>query len=135
MLRIRDIVIDALDPPALARFWAAALHGYAVRPYDEAEVARLAALGRTPETDPAVAIDGPGPTLFIQETTQPKVARNRVHLDLMGGSRAEEVARLCALGASVRDQRDTFSVLRDPEGNEFCVLDPERAAQEPPRGG
>ena len=45
----------------LARFWAAVLDGYAVAPYDDAEVARLAALGLTPETDPSVVIVGPGP--------------------------------------------------------------------------
>ena len=125
MARIGEIVIDALKPATLARFWADALDGYAVRPYDDAEVARLAAMGRTPETDPAVALDGPGPTIFIQETEKPKAARNRLHFDLIGGPRAAEVERLCALGASVRDEHDTYSVLQDPEGNEFCVKDPD----------
>jgi hypothetical protein len=128
MARIREIVIDALDPPVLARFWAAALDGYAVRPYDEAEVARLAAMGRTPETDPSVAVDGPGPVLFFQEVVAPKQSRNRVHLDLVGESRTAEIERLRALGASVRDHHESFSVMQDPEGNEFCVLDPERCA-------
>jgi hypothetical protein len=122
--RIREIVIDALDPPALARFWAAALDGYALRAYDAAEIARLAALGRTPGTDPSVALDGPGPTLFFQETATPKPGRNRLHLDLVGRSRASEVERLCSLGATVRDEHNTYSVLQDPEGNEFCVQDP-----------
>lgn len=125
MVRIRDIVIDAAKPSALARFWAEALEGYAVRAYDDAEVARLASLGLTPETDPSVAVDGPGPTLFFQETPAPKTQRNRVHLDLVGGSRAAEVERLRALGARVRDEHDDFTVLLDPEGNEFCVLDPQ----------
>ncbi len=124
MARIREIVIDALAPAALARFWAAALDGYAVRPYDEAEIARLASVGRTPETDPSVALDGPGPTIFLQETSAPKAARNRLHFDLVAGPRADEVERLCALGATVRDEHDTYSVLQDPEGNEFCVRDP-----------
>jgi hypothetical protein len=124
MARIREIVIDALDPPALARFWAAALEGYALRPYDDAEIARLARRGRSPETDPSVALDGPGPTLFFQETRQPKAARNRLHFDLVGGPRASEVARFCALGATLRDEHATHSVLLDPEGNEFCVQDP-----------
>jgi hypothetical protein len=123
--RIREIVIDSLAPPKLARFWAAALDGYAVRPYDEAEIARLASIGRTPETDPSVALDGPGPAIFLQETPVPKAGRNRLHLDLVGGPRADEVKRLCALGATVRDEYDTYSVLQDPEGNEFCVRDPE----------
>lgn len=126
MARIREIVIDAINPPALARFWAAALDDHALRPYDEAEVARLAKIGRTPETDPTVAVDGPGFTLFFQETTAPKAGRNRLHFDLAGGPRASEVDRLCALGATLREQRETYSVLQDPEGNEFCVRDPDK---------
>ncbi len=124
MLRIRDIVIDSVDPPALARFWADALDGYRVRAYDDAEIAMLAERGLTPKTDPAVAVDGPGPTIFLQQVAERKATRNRVHLDLMGGDRASEVARLCALGASVRDEHGDFTVMLDPEGNEFCVLDP-----------
>ena len=65
-MRLRDIVIDAREPARLARFWAEALDGYAVREYDDAELHRLAAQGLTPETDPSVAVDGPGPTLFFQ---------------------------------------------------------------------
>jgi hypothetical protein len=135
VVRIRDIVIDSLDPPVLARFWAAALDGYAVRAYDAEELARLAERGLTPESDPAVAVDGPGPTLFLQQAAEPKTARNRVHLDLVGGERAAEVARLCALGAAVRvepvepvepAEPPDYTVMLDPEGNEFCVLDPER---------
>lgn len=123
MARIREIVIDALQPAALARFWAAALEGYAVRAYDPAEIERLAARGRTPETDPNVAVDGPGPTLFFQETKAAKTGRNRVHLDLSGADRAAEVRRLCALGATVREERAAYTVMLDPEGNEFCVQD------------
>ena len=123
MPRIRDIVIDARTPSVLARFWADALDGYAVRPYDDEEIARLASLGFTPDTDPSVAVDGPGPTLFFQETSAEKTGRNRLHLDLVGGPRQDEVERLCALGARVRDEHDTYSVLLDPEGNEFCVVD------------
>jgi hypothetical protein len=95
-----------------------------VRPYDVAELARLAALGLSPETDPAVAVDGPGPILFLQKVSEKKVAPNRVHLDLVGGPRDEEVARLRALGARVREEHDTYTTMLDPEGNEFCVRDP-----------
>lgn len=66
MARFTDIVVDAVDPPRLARFWASALDDYAIRPYDIAEIERLEALGLTPDTDPTVALDGPGPTLFFQ---------------------------------------------------------------------
>jgi hypothetical protein len=123
--RIREIVIDALDPAALARFWAVVLDGYAVRPYDEAEISRLASIGRTPDSDPSVALDGPGPTIFLQETSEPKTERNRLHLDLVAGARSDEVKRLCGLGAIVRDEYESYSVLFDPEGNEFCVRDPD----------
>ena len=125
MARIREIVIDALNPADLAAFWAAALDGYAVRPYDAAEIARLASVGRTPASDPAVAVDGPGPTLFLQEASEPKAGRNRLHIDLVAGPRTEEVKRLCDLGATVRDEYETYSVLLDPEGNEFCVRHPD----------
>jgi hypothetical protein len=57
--RLKQIVIDCATPSALARFWAAALDDFEVRPYDDDEVARLAALGYTPETDPGVIVDGP----------------------------------------------------------------------------
>ena len=59
MATIREIVFDSEHPPGLARFWAAVLDGYAVRPYDDAEIERLAAQGLSPETDPTVAVDGP----------------------------------------------------------------------------
>jgi len=124
LARLKEIVIDAAQPPALARFWAAALDGYAVRAYDAVEIARLAALGFTPETDPSVMVDGPGPTLCFQTERGAKSSRNRVHLDLTCADRAAEIRRLAGLGARVRDHHDGFSVMLDPEGNEFCVLGP-----------
>jgi hypothetical protein len=56
MATIRDIVIDCERAPALARFWATVLEEYDVRPYDDAEIARLASLGLTPDTDPVVFV-------------------------------------------------------------------------------
>jgi hypothetical protein len=127
MRHIDSITIDARHPASLARFWAAALEGYAVRAYDEAEIARLAELGLTPETDPTVMVDGPGPTLCFQQMPGRVSGRNRLHLDLRGGPRETEVERLCALGARVRDLHDGWTTLLDPEGNPFCVLDPREA--------
>jgi len=123
MGKLREIVIDADHPAALARFWAAAVDGYAVRPYDEAEIARLATLGLTPETDRYVLIDGPGPIICCQLRTGPRLERNRIHLDLETPDRHEEVARLTALGATFWYEHSNFTVLRDPEGNQFCVAD------------
>jgi hypothetical protein len=125
MARIRDIVMDCANAPVLAQFWARVLDGYRVRPYDAGEIARLAERGFTPETDPTVAVDGPGPTLFFQQVSARKAVRNRVHLDLAGVDRKAEVTRLCGLGATVREERETFTVMQDPEGNEFCVRDPD----------
>lgn len=124
MATLREIVVDSLHPARLASFWAEALDGYAVRAYDDAEISRLAALGFTPETDPQVAIDGAGPTIFFQQTHQKKLQRNRIHLDISASSRDAEVKRLTALGATVRDEHDGYTVMLDPEGNEFCVVDP-----------
>jgi len=123
MGKLREIVIDADHPASLARFWAAAVDGYAVRPYDDAEIARLAALGLTPETDRYVLIDGPGPIICCQLRTGPRLERNRIHLDLQTPDRLAEVARLTALGATFWYEESNFTVLRDPEGNQFCVAD------------
>ena len=124
MARLKEIVIDAGHPASLARFWAAALEDYAVRAYDDAEITRLAALGFTPETDPTVMVDGPGPSLCFQLAAAPLGDRGRIHLDVVGLPRAAEVARLIGLGAGVRDQHDGWTVMLDPEGNAFCVQDP-----------
>jgi hypothetical protein len=121
--KLKEIVVDSIRPALLARFWAEALDGYFVRAYDAGEIARLRKLGLTPETDPSVMVDGPGPTLCFQLKPDPKTVRNRVHMDIVAGSRRSEVARLAALGARVRDEHDGFTVMLDPEGNEFCVVE------------
>lgn len=97
MATIKDIVIDSPYPAKLARFWAAALDDHQVLPYDGEEIARLAGIGRTPETDPSVAVVGPGPTLFFNEVARPEEGKNRLHLDLQTPQREQEVARLVAL--------------------------------------
>ena len=83
------------------------------------------------EDDPNVAVDGPGsgPTLWFTKVPEGKVAKNRVHLDLMPDTTlAEEVARLVSLGASVLREHDEdgmrWTVMLDPEGNELCVQSP-----------
>ncbi|MEQ8861120.1 MAG: DUF998 domain-containing protein [Pseudomonadales bacterium] len=126
MARLREIVVDSAHPARLARFWAEVLDGFEIRPYDDAEMERLAHLGLDPDTDPSVAVDGPGLTLFFQRRDNPKHGRNRLHLDVDSLARELEVGRLVALGATVRETGATFSVLLDPEGNEFCVQDRNR---------
>lgn len=123
MAKLKDIVIDADHPASLARFWAAALDGYAILPYDDAEIARLAKLGLTPETDTSVILEGPGPRICCHLMRGPRGDRNRLHLDLAAEDRTTEIARLVALGASRHREGDGYTVLRDPEGNPFCVVD------------
>jgi glyoxalase superfamily protein len=125
MAHLQDIVVDARHPASIARFWAAVLDGYEVAPYDEAEVARLRAKGIFDlEDDPMVVVErvaGAGPRLLFQLVAEPKTVKNRVHLDLSADGSAAEVPRLLGLGARVLAEHDSFLVLADPEGNEFCV--------------
>lgn len=122
MARFHDVTFDCRHPASVARFWAAALDGYEVAPYDEAELARLRAMGiDDPEDDPSVLVEGPGPRLFFQRVPEEKVAKNRVHLDLRAADVDAEVARLVALGARELLRRDGGAVLADPEGNELCI--------------
>ncbi len=123
MATLREIVIDCEHAPALARFWAAVLDGYDIRPYDDAEIARLATQGLTPETDPTVMVDGPGPSVCLQQVPEQKTVKNRVHLDVVSADRRAEVERLVGLGASIGHEFDDWTLMHDPEGNEFCVAD------------
>jgi len=122
MGRLKEIVFDCHHAAALARFWAALLEDYAVRAYDEAEIARLAGLGLTPETDPVVMVDGPGPTLCFHEIERGRV-QGRIHLDVAVSDRHAERQRALELGASVIREADGYTVMADPEGNHFCLVD------------
>ncbi|MGW3265015.1 VOC family protein [Streptomyces sp. NPDC001056] len=114
--------IKALDPPTVGRFWAEALGWSAYQP------------GVTTYVGPAGGLVRPDPVVLgvdIVPVPEAKgTAKNRVHLDLATVSaahQAELVARVKALGATPVDvgQGDVpWTVLADPEGNEFCVLEP-----------
>jgi hypothetical protein len=124
MARLADIVFDCDRPAALARFWAAALDGYAIAPYDDEEIARLQSLGYSgPEDDPGVIVEGPGPRVCCQLVPEGKTAKNRCHLDLECDDLDAEAARLEALGATrlVHQMGDGIVSLADPAGNEFCI--------------
>jgi predicted enzyme related to lactoylglutathione lyase len=115
-LRLHHIVVDAHDLPALARFWAEAL-GWLILSEREQEV-----------------VIGPDETAPVGMCFMPvsdvKTVKNRVHLDLTTGSddRDAEIERLLALGARRVDIGQTgtesWTVLADPERNEFCVVRP-----------
>ncbi|NBE96681.1 VOC family protein [Nonomuraea sp. KC401] len=123
MARLRDVVVDCRHPASLARFWAAVLDGYAVAPYDEAELARLRANGiDDPEDDPTVLVEGGPPRLWFQHVPEHKVVKNRLHLDIDSDDPGAEIDRLTELGATVVATRDDWVIMADPEGNEFCVF-------------
>lgn len=111
--RLVELVVDAAEQGAIARFWSAML-GWPIV-LEEADEVYL-------EDATMGIVFGPVP--------EPKTVKNRVHLDLASSSpehQAELVARAVELGARRIDigQGDTkFVVLADPEGNEFCVLEP-----------
>ena len=119
--RLVHLVIDAADPARLARFWAVAL-GWEVGASDDKEIDVWPPGYRYP--DP-VAL----PLVFVP-VPEAKTGKNRIHLDLASQSEAHqaaEVERLLGLGAVRADigQGDVpWQVLADPEGNEFCILDP-----------
>jgi hypothetical protein len=119
--RLVHLVVDAADPPGLARFWSAAL-GWEIALEEPDEV--VVWPGGYNYPDP-VAL----PLVFVP-VPEPKTVKNRVHLDLATSSaehQAAEVRRLLSLGAAPADVgqgEDPWVVLADPEGNEFCVLEP-----------
>jgi hypothetical protein len=110
---VAAVVVDAADPPALAPFWAAAAGWTAEEVGGDVRLTRP---------------DGLGPRLELVRVDDPKVVKNRVHLDVApwaADDQRSEVARLRALGATdvdIGQGEQTWTVLADPEGNELCVL-------------
>jgi predicted enzyme related to lactoylglutathione lyase len=115
-------VLDANDPARLAAFWAAAL-GWEADLDDLPDEAAVLPAGFSYPGTSAVP-------LVLIPVPQRKSGKNRIHLDLATHTVAgqeELVARLRELGATPVDigQGDVpWAVLADPEGNEFCVLEP-----------
>ncbi|MEU6091787.1 VOC family protein [Streptomyces sp. NPDC047085] len=113
---IAAVVVDCLDPRAMARFWGEAMDWTLHKVTDDQAALRSA--------------KGVGPYLEFLRTPDVKTVPDRVHLDLLpypGDDNAAEVARLRALGATDLDvgQGDVpWTCLTDPEGHEFCVLAP-----------
>jgi predicted enzyme related to lactoylglutathione lyase len=121
LTRLVHLAVDANDPAALARFWASAL-GWEIEDEEPGET-DIAPAGYTYPDPSALSL------VFVQ-VPEPHTVKNRVHLDLATTSaehQRELVARLRELGATPADigQGDEpWAVLADPEGNEFCVLEP-----------
>ncbi|CUR57011.1 conserved hypothetical protein [metagenome] len=116
-LRIQCLVIDCHDPARLAGFWQQVL-GWRVT-YETPDEWVLEPPAGSPE-------DGVSPDLLFGRGPDEKVGKNRLHLDLRPDDQAAEVARVIALGATHADVGqsgdETWVVLADLEGNEFCIL-------------
>lgn len=115
-----DVCIDCSDPWTLAHWWAPVLD-YRVRPHNPEDLEQLRARGFAgPEEDPAIALDprdGEGPAVWFNKVPEAKRANNRVHIDFYG-----DVPHLERQGATVVEVLPRWTVMRDPEGNEFCVF-------------
>lgn len=137
-----QIVFDAADPVKLASFWKLALgYGYEPPPQGYAtweEFGHAIGLPEEEFGDRASLIDpeDAGPRIYFQRVPEGKTAKNRVHLDVRVAGREvrgderqrlveEQVTRLTAAGAKeawrVSGPGGGCVVMRDPEGNEFCV--------------
>ena len=138
-----QVTFDCADPATLAAFWAEALGYQLQEPPDGFDTwpAALAAWG-VPESEwnsASAVVDptGRGSRVYFQRVPEPKTAKNRLHLDLrvsdgpgisVERKRAQiapTVARLVELGATevgeVEDMGSVWTVMQDPEGNEFCI--------------
>ncbi|MDQ1521409.1 MAG: hypothetical protein QOI55_2482 [Actinomycetota bacterium] len=133
-----QVTVDAVDPHALARFWAAAL-GYDVE--DHTDFIRSLLDQGVATDDDVIEVDGRlawrtgaairhpdgGRRILFMQVGDPTPGKNRWHLDLnVGKERIDtEVARLTTLGANMHAQVDEpgafHTTMADPEGNLFCV--------------
>jgi predicted enzyme related to lactoylglutathione lyase len=120
--KVYFVTFDCPDPRALAGFWATVLSYEMDAQNEDAGEILLRDPGRR------------GPSLGFMKVPESKVVKNRVHLDLVVETSLEdEVERLVAAGATaVSTQQDPagyvdrhiWAIMLDPEGNEFCVMQP-----------
>jgi hypothetical protein len=120
--KFTELAIDCADPHGLARFWCSVL-GYEVQDEDDG----IVAIG-PPMVQGGGNQRGPvPPTLTFARVPEGKTVKNRLHLDISPTDREQddEVRRLLDLRArhaAVGQGDESWVVLADPEGNEFCVL-------------
>lgn len=110
-LSVEAVCFDCGDAGLVARFWSAALG----RPFDvDGEGIHYIEAGAT------------GPEMIFIPVPEGKTVKNRVHIDLRPENQEAEVERLLGLGARHAEigqtGQESWVVLADPEGNEFCVL-------------
>ncbi|MGA5197789.1 VOC family protein [Streptomyces exfoliatus] len=117
--RISELVLDCADPERLAAFWSEVLGYVEIEREEDGSIA----IG-----PPDAGFGGPQPTLVLSPSTAPRAGKLPLHLDVSATDRDQdaELDRLLALGAVPADVGQTgtesWHVLADPEGNEFCLL-------------
>jgi len=114
--RFYQLVVDAHNPSLLAHWWAKVL-GYDVL----YETANEVIIGAAPEQYPGIC---------LVPVSDAKMIKNRLHIDLDPDDHEAEVARVTGLGARHADIGHCdvpWTVLIDPEGNEFCILTPHKS--------
>jgi predicted enzyme related to lactoylglutathione lyase len=115
VLRLKHITFACADPRRMAEFWAAVLDGYMAEPSGETSFAR-----------------GDGPELFFNKLEKSPTIELPIHLDINVPDREAELQRLLGLGArlvetkshAIGELSETWTVMRDPEGNGFCIQSP-----------
>jgi catechol 2,3-dioxygenase-like lactoylglutathione lyase family enzyme len=107
-ISIGNITIDTTDLPGATAFWQQ-VTGYDVGSSDDA-TAYL--------QDP----DKSGVGLSLQKVPEPRVGKNRLHVDLFTSDLDGEVGRIRGLGAAEVNRYDGWVVLADTDGNQFCVV-------------
>ncbi|WP_122261420.1 VOC family protein [Ornithinimicrobium cerasi] len=132
-LKWYTIVVDCRDAQAQARWWAEALDWVVVHDTAEEAVAVPRHALEEHEEGPVRDLETwmrRGQGLVFVPVPEGKTLKNRLHIDLAPHSsqdRDAEIQRLLDLGATRVDvgqdpEQVTWTVLADPEGNEFCVL-------------
>ncbi len=109
-LTFQCTVVDCNDAKRVGEFWAALLD----RPLEVED-----------DTGECWIDFGGGPDLLFQNVPEAKQGKNRLHIDLRPDDQQAEVARALSLGArhvDIGQGEQTWVVLADPEGNEFCIL-------------
>ena len=116
--RISELVLDCRDPQRLAAFWCEVLDFVVLGTEDDGAV----------EIGPPEGSGGSRPTLVFSPSPEPKEGKLRLHFDVNATDRDQdaELDRLLKLGARTVDigqtGEESWHVLADPEGNEFCLL-------------
>ncbi len=123
-VKIASVTFDCADALVVGEFWSAALE----RPLDpkaSSDFATIGFVGRRDTVGWAPVKPDDDPTWMFVKVPEPKTAKNRLHLDVMTPDPDAEIARLVDCGATrVADMEEygyEWTVMADPEGNEFCV--------------